>query len=183
MPIAPNSIVDQTSTTPPNSEEADTTGIPDEVLALPIIRGLLGGSPPAIYTKIGTKTPEIATVLKNGEALNKIGIGFFRDPKAGLDMAYNTRFIQPELVEAAAKKGKLKDLGEPYAEVSARFNEAVGAPSATTPTAAPSGNPSSVPVDSPIDTARKNNLVPGSPTSGNFPGAGRVLNEITKNTV
>lgn len=188
MAISTDSIIDPTSTVPANSEEAapaeDTSGVPESVLGIPIMQGLLNGSPPAIWAEIGTKSPEIAEVLKHGKSLNEIGIGFFRDSKAGLDLAYNTRFIQPSLVEAAAKKGKLKDLGEPFLETNARFNEAAGLP--TTGAAAPAasgGMPSSVPVDSPLATARKDNLMPGSPSSGNFPGRGRVINEITKNTV
>lgn len=185
MAIDINSIADETSSVPANSEEApaeDTSGVPAEVLELPIMAALLSGAPPAIYAEIGTKTPEIATVLRNGRALNEIGIGFFRDEKAGLDLAYNTRFIQKSLIEAAAKKGKLREIASPYAEISASVNGVApaieGAPSASA-----GGMPSPVPVDSPLATARKDNLMPGSPTSGNFPGRGRVINEITKNTV
>lgn len=185
MPIDPNSIVDQTSTTPPNSEEADTTGIPDDVLALPIMKGLLEGAPPAVWAPIGTKGPEVSVVLKNAPALNKAGFGFYRDDKGGLDVFYNTRFISPELVKKAAEKGKLKDVASPLEEVSAQINGATGAPSGVVEPGASAATVASATgmPDTPVNTARLNNLAPGSPTSGPQPGSGRVLNSLLKPTI
>lgn len=186
MPIDPNSIVDQTSTTPPNSEEADTTGIPDDVLALPIMAGLLQGAPPAVWAPIGTKGPEVSVVLKNAPALNKAGFGFYRDDKGGLDVFYNTRFISPELVKKAAEKGKLKDVASPLEEVSSQINGSVGAPAGVVePGAVPAASVAAATgmPDTPLNTARLNNVQPGSPTSGPQPGAGRILNNISKPTI
>jgi hypothetical protein len=82
-----NSIADETSTTPANSEAADSgPKIPAEVLELPIMRGLLEGAPAAVWAPIGTKGPEVATVLKHGPELIKAGFGFFRDDKGKLDV-------------------------------------------------------------------------------------------------
>lgn len=183
MALDLNSIVDNTSTVPANSEEApaeDTSGVPSEVLELPIMRALLDGSPPALWAPQGTKGPEIATVLKHGEALNKIGIGFYRSSKSKLDLVFNTRFVDLALIKAADAKDKLKEVASPLLEVLSQINGAVEAPAGPS---ASGGMPSPTPVDSPLNTARANNLAPGAPTSGNFPGAGRVLNEITRNTI
>jgi hypothetical protein len=193
MPIDPNSIIDPNSAAPANSEAApaqDTGGIPPEVLEIPLMKGLLEGAPPAVWTPIGTKGPEVETVLKNGPALNKAGFGFFRDEKEGLDVFYNSRFISPELVKAAAKKGKIKDVASPLAEVSAQIYGAVGeTPGVSTPGQPPAAvAASSVTAatglpDTPVNTARLNNVQPGSPTSGPSPGAGRILNNIIKPTI
>lgn len=181
-----NNIIDNTSTIPANSEpeapSEDTSGVPEEVLQLPIMAALLSGAPPAIYTKIGTKTPEIATVLANGSALNKIGIGFYRSDKSKLDVAYNTRFISPELIRAADTKDKLKEVASNYAEVSASVNGVAPTMEGSPATASAGGMPSPVPVDSPLDTQRKNNLTVQSPTSG-LAGQGRVLNSLIQPTV
>lgn len=182
MAITADSIADPTSTVPANSEE-DTSGIPAEVLELPIMRGLLEGAPPAVWAPIGTKGPEVATVLKHGEALKEAGFGFFRDDKEKLDVFYNMRFVSPDLVKKAAEKGKLKEVASPLLEVSAQLNGAVGAPAGVVEPASAGGMPSSVPVDSPLNTQRVNNLSPGGPTSGPQPGAGRVLNQILTPTV
>jgi hypothetical protein len=188
MAITADSIADDSSTMPANAEAAPTDEgtpkIPEEVLALPIMRGLLEGAPAAVWAPIGTKGPEVATVLKHGPELIKAGFGFYRDDKAKLDLFFNRRFISPELIEAAAKKGKLKEVASPLEEVSAAINGAVGEPAGVVePGAAAGGVPSSVPVDSALNTQRVNNLSPGGPTSGPQPGGGRVLNQILTPTV
>lgn len=186
MALDLNSIVDNTSTVPANSEEtpkeSDTSGIPEEVLALPITRALLEGSPPALWAPQGTKGPEVAIFLKHGKELNQAGIGFYRSSdKEKLDLVYNSRFISSELLKKADDKGKLKEVASPLLEVLTQINGAVGEPAPVMASAG--GMPSSVPVDSPLNTARLSNLEPGSPTSGPQPGAGRVLNNLLKPTI
>lgn len=177
-----DSIADDSSTLPANAEADDAAPqIPEEVLALPIMRGLLSGEPAAVWTEIGTKGPEVATVLKHGKELVAAGFGFYRDKDAKLDLFFNRRFITPELIEAAAKKGRLKEVASSLSEVSASINGTAGAEASASLPAA--GSPSPVPVDSALNTARVGNLSPGGPTSGNFPGAGRVLNSITQNAI
>lgn len=188
MAISQDSIIDPTSTVPANSEEAapaeDTSGIPEAVLEIPLMKGMLEGAPSAVFAPVGSKSPEIATVLKHGEALNKAGFGFFRDEKNKLDVFFNTRYTSPDLVRAAAKKNKIPEIASPLLETIAQFNGAVGIPAtAGGVTASAGGMPSSVPVDSPLNTARLNNLEPGAPTSGPQPGAGRVLNNLLKPTI
>lgn len=185
MPISPDSIADDSSTLPANSEAApaDKEGEPQispEVLALPIMRGLLEGSPAAVWTPTGSKSPDITVVLKHGPELVKAGFSFFRDKKSGLDLFYNRRFLQPQLVEKAAEKGRLKDISSPLSEVSAAINGAVGETAGAETTLPAAGTPSPVPLNSPIDTQRKNNLSPQGPTSGGYPGGGRILNNITQ---
>lgn len=187
MAITADSLTDESSSMPANADPAPAADdsapkIPTEVLELPIMRGLLEGAPAAVWAPIGTKGPEVAIVLKNGPELIKAGFGFFRDDKSKLDLFFNRRFITPELIEAAAKKGKLKEIASPLEEVSAAINGAVGEP---TGVSAPSagGVPSPVPVDSALNTQRVNNLSPQGPTTGPLPGAGRILNSIATPTV
>lgn len=177
-----NTITDENVEIPANSEPAPTdeaSGIPESVLEIPLMRGILEGAPAAIYTPVGTKGPEIETVLKHGKDLNAAGIGFFRDEKNKLDVIYNSGYITKDLLEAAAKKSKIPEVAELLSEVSARVNSAVGAPAAGAP--APMGGSMEMNLAaSPVNTARINNLQPGSPTSGPQPGAGRILNNLTK---
>lgn len=178
-----NTVVDENVELPANSEPAPTdeaSGIPESVLEIPLMRGILEGAPAAIYTPVGTKGPEIETVLKHGKDLNAAGVGFFRDEANKLDVIYNSAYITKDLIAAAAKKNKIPEVAELLSDVSARVNSAVGAPAggAVTTTAGTAMNIQ----DSPINTARINNLQPGSPTSG-AAGQGRVLNSLLKPTI
>lgn len=187
MAITADSIADDSSTMPANAEEApkDTSGLPPEILEMPIFKGILEGSPGALWTPTGDKSHEAVTAVKNGKALNEVGIFFFRDKPSGLDLIYNAQYIDPSLVEAAAKKGKLKEIAQPLAETVAAFNGAAGVtPVAKEGESLPAaGAPSSVPVDSALNTQRVNNLSPQGPTTGPLPGAGRILNSIATPTV
>lgn len=176
-------ITDENVELPANSEAAteESSEVPAEILALPIVGSLLDGSTPAIYNESGAKSKEIDTVIKNGKSLKEIGIEFFHDPKAKLDLAYNTQYIDPAFVKAAAAKGKLKEIAESYTEVSARINAAIAPASVG---AAPMGGSTEMNLpNTPVTTARINNLQPGSPTSGPAPAQGRVLNSLLRPTI
>lgn len=183
MAININTVADETSTTPANSEpKEETSGLPEEILAMPIFKGILEGAPAALWTPTGDKTPESLAAVKNQKALGDVGIFLFRDKPSGLDLIFNGQFISPALIKTAAKKGRLKDVASPLAETLAAIN-GTAAPEAGGATLPSSGMPSSVPVDSPLNTARISNLEPGSPTSGPLPGSGRVLNSLMKPTI
>lgn len=183
MAIDINTITDENVVIPDNAEAApaednDTSGIPEAVLQMPIFQGLLTGAPAAVYTPSGTKTPETETVVKYGKELNQAGFGFFRDSKNKLDVFYNTSFLSPEFIKTAAEKGKIPEVASPLSEVNSAVSAAIGAPAGGS---APMGGDMSLNLpNTPVNTARINNLQPGSPTSGPSPGAGRVLNNLTK---
>lgn len=186
MALDINSIADETSTAPPNSEEADTSGLPEEVLALPITRALLEGSPPALWAPQGTKGPEVSIFLKHGKELNQTGIGFYRSSgQEKLDLVYNSRFISDDLLKKADEKGKLKEVASPLLEVLTQINGAAGEPVGVVEPGASASTIAGATgmADTPLNTARLNNAQPGSPTSGPQPGAGRVLNNILKPTI
>lgn len=184
MALDIESITEENVVLPENSEpqpaDAEASGVPESVLEIPLMRGIFEGSPPAIYTPVGTKGPEVETVLKHGKDLNAAGIGFFRDEANKLDVIYNSAYITKDLLEAAAKKNKIPEVAEPLAEVNSRVNSAIGAPP-TAGVSAPVGGSTQMNLpNTPINTARISNLQPGSPTSGPQPGAGRILNNLTK---
>lgn len=184
MAITLDSIVDKTSAAPANSEpKPETSGLPTEVLELPIFAGILSGAPAALWTPTGDKSIEATTAVKNQKALGNAGIFLYRDKPSKLDLIFNAQFISKELIDKAAEKGKLKEVASNLAETVASLNGTGAAPEAGGGALPAAGSPSSVPVDSSLNTARVNALQPGGPTSGNFPGAGRTLNEITKSVV
>lgn len=181
-----NTVTDENVILPANSEVAptednDTSGIPEAVLELPIFQGLLTGAPAAVYTPSGTKTPETETIVKYGKELNQAGFGFFRDSKNKLDVFYNTSFLSPEFIKTAADKNKIPEVASPLSEVNAAVSAAVGPPAGEV---APMGGSTEMNLpNTPVNTARINNLQPGSPTSGPQPGSGRILNSLLKPTI
>lgn len=182
MAITLDSIVDKTSTAPANSEE--TSGVPKEILELPVFAGLLQGAPAGLWVETGSKAPEAVLAVKNGKKLNEIGLFFDRSKEEGVDIIFNAQYLSPQLVESAKKKGKLKEITSPLSEVSAQLNgaaspEAGGGALLAAGTPGPSGG---LP-ETPINTQRLENLQPGSPTSGPLPGQGRVLSSLMKPTI
>lgn len=182
MAVDINKIAGSASTTPANSEE--TSGVPEEILAMPVFKAILEGAPAALWTNTGDKSAEAVEAVKAGKKLNDIGLFFYRDDPTKTDVLYNAQFISPELIKTAAKKGKLREVASNLAETVAAINGGgAGSPEAGGATLPASGMPSSVPVESPLNTARIGNLEPGSPTSGPSPGQGRVINSIQKQAI
>lgn len=185
MAITAENITDKTSTVPPNSEPVpeEGSGLPTEVLELPIFSAILQGSPAALYTETGNKSIEATTAVKNQKALGDVGIFLYRDKPSKLDLIFNGQFISKELLDTAAKKGKLKEVASSLEDTLASLNGTAAPGPAGGGSLPAAGTPSPVPVDSSLNTARVNSLQPNGPTSGNFPGAGRVLNSITQNAI
>lgn len=183
MAITPDSIIDKTSTTPANSEpKPETSGVPEEILSMPVFAGILSGAPAALWVETGSKAPEAVAAVRHGKKLNEVGLFFDRSKEEGIDILFNAQYLSPQLVEAAKKKGKLKDLASSLEEVTAQLSGTGAAPESGGGALPAAGPPSSVPVDSPLDTQRKNNLVVGSPTSG-LAGQGRVMNSLLQPTL
>lgn len=184
MAIDINKVANDSSTTPANSEvKKEASGVPEKILAMPIFKAILEGAPAALWTPTGDKSPEAVEAVKAGKDLNRIGLFFYRDDPTKTDVLYNAQFISPELIKTAAKKGKLREVASNLAETVAAINGTGAAPEAGDGASPAAGMPSPVPVDSALNTARVNSLQPGGPTSGNFPGAGRVLNGLTQSAI
>lgn len=167
--------------------EDETSGIPDAVLAIPAFRGLLEGKPAAISVEEGNPSPETEAVIQNLKPLADAGFRFYTGLDRKTGVMFNTQYITKEELEKADKEGKLNEVAPSLVEVSASFNEVLGgaAPSqgatATPPVAAPAV--SGPPAPASAVRARAQSLKPGSPTSGAYPGQGRILNAISKPVV
>lgn len=165
----------------PAAEEGG--GIPDEVLQLPEMAGLLRGTPPAIWSEHGVKTPETEVIVKHQNELANAGFGFYNSPDKKTNVIFNTQFTSLPEIQAMDKAGKLREFATPLADVTAAFSGA-GAPPAEGQSAPPQAiAPANPSMDAKLATQRVNNLGPGDPTSGPLPGQGRILNSILKPTV
>jgi len=198
QPTAP-----QASEGPPAPADPATTAeqagqtLPDEILQIPVMMALLQGSPAAVSMPLegAEKRPEVAAIIKNKDAVFAAGLNTYRSLSGDVGVLFNQMFVSPEEVMAADKAGQLQELAPSFDAV----NEAVAsAPLDAHPSMMPPRHteaPAQAPVPTPpsfnkqtmpaagqekILKARLKNMQPGPPSSGASPGAGRLLNNITK---
>ncbi len=171
----------------PAPAPAAEPSIPDEILQIPAFSAILRGTPPAVYVPKGLRTPEVEAVERNIEPLMASGFGVYRPLDGKSSVLFNTQFVTEEELKVADQKGKLDVLAPPLTEALDFFNQNVpadgaAAPAPIAPVTAPAmPGPSMAPAaQSSIQSARTENTLPGSPSSGPVPGQGRILNAVLK---
>jgi hypothetical protein len=201
-PVSPETQVSPVAeNTPPaeNADTADTADLPDEVLQIPAIQGLMAGTPAAVSANIkgAEKTEQGKAIIDNAKELQGAGIGFYRSLSGDTAVLFNTLHVSPEDIKAADKAGKLLEIAPPFDVV----NKEVGmAGPGTHPSlnskgvpgglASPQGAlpPQTAQMPMPAGNnatadrlrAQIANVKPTPPTAGARPGAGRLLNSILK---
>jgi hypothetical protein len=162
------------------------SGIPAPVLAIPAMRGLLEGKPAAVSVQQGVKTPETELVLANVKPLQDAGFGFYLGVDGKTGVLFNTQYLSENELKKADKAGKLADVAPALEEVAGSFdvalkNAAAGSQNAPANESgaipAPAGG-SVGPAPAGAVQARQQKLKTGGPTSGPYPGQGRILNSI-----
>jgi len=193
--IVPAASAEETAAAvPPASEPAsDSASLPEDVLAIPAMHGLLHGAPPAIYSPNTRRPdPELAVIAKNADPLLNAGFGFYKSKDGKYSVLFNTAYISEEQLKKADEGGHLTQVAAPFDQVKNSYDSAISGPgggagdvAAAPVVSAPAsaGPPLPAASQNKITTARLKNLPYGSPTSGPAPGAGRVLNNILKPTV
>lgn len=187
---APAAPVEPTSPTEPEGE----VEIPEEVLRIPTMNGLLQGKPAAVYAPNNKKDPDIDLVLKNGQSLIDAGFAFYQAKSMPVNVLYNRLYLDDAALAQADEAGKLDEVAEPFDDVRASFDSlrkkapTEGAPAAPQSAAMapapvpagppPSGAPAPASVQNKLATARIANLEPDAPN-----GAGRILSAIQKPVV
>lgn len=186
QPIAPATAAAPT----PETASDDGGEIPQEVLRIPAIYGLLQGKPAALYAPKNQPDPDISTVLKHGNELIGAGFRFYEAKSQPVNVLYNTLFLTEEDLVKADEAGELDKVAEPFADVRASFEslrtkpsgEAVAADAAAAAGPAPvamGGTPPPASVQNKLATARVDALTPEPSTTGR----GRILTAIQKPVV
>lgn len=191
---APEPLNPATAAAPPEpaapTEPSGDAEIPEEVLRIPAMNGLLQGKPAAVYAPNNQKDPDIDIVLKNGKSLIDAGFAFYKAKSMPVNVLYNRLFLDDAALAKADEEGKLDTVAEPFSDVRASFDQlrkkkpTEGAPAPAAALAAPpaspgpSGPPAPASVQNKLATARIGNLEPGAPN-----GAGRILSAIQKPVV
>lgn len=190
----------------PTSKDAKKAAgaLPAELIQIPAIQGVLTGEPPAFSASIEafSARPEGKLIQQNAQPLMDAGIGLYRSLGGDIGVLFNRMYVADSEIQEADKAGTLAQLAPPFDEVNMALGKAGPnnpvmrkdrqAPTgfkqggAKTPTPGPV-TPSSaagVPKSSQRTiTSKQRNTMPGSPTSGPKPGAGRLMNDILKPVV
>lgn len=186
MAITPDDVQAATAAAP--SAEAPEAGeIPQDVLRIPAIYGLLQGKPAAIYSPKNRPDPDISTVMKHGNELINAGFRFYEAKSKPVNVLYNTLFLTEEDLTRADAEGQLDKVAEPFADVRASFDslrtkkgEAAPVDAAAAPASvAMGGTPPPASVQNKLATARIGALTPEASTTGR----GRILTAIQKPVV
>lgn len=175
--------------------------LPPAVAAIPAVRMLAIGEPPAFRVEPGQYFPELEPLGKDIDKVLQGGLDIFKT-QGGEVVVYNPLFIGEAELKQADATGKLGEIIPPYGELSGsepqevsdeKFQELVqaqdAAPSkmqALSVEEAPqqaAAQPPPAKVQGQINSARVQNVKPQAPTSGPAPGSGRVLNGLLKRAV
>lgn len=200
--VEPKDVAPEVAPTQPEAAPAESSGIPDELLKVPAIQGLLAGSPAAISSSLKAmeKSDVGRSISQNKDVLMQAGMGFYRSLAGDTGVIFNQMYVHPEELKAADKAGKLLQIAPAFSEVNHKIGKMgpgehpalnarsipggfKGAPIPTPPTSAAMIKPQSADAAKKNLTARLLNLQTGAPTSGSNPGQGRLLASIMKPVV
>lgn len=198
-PVSPE---DETVTAPPaveTAEEAAEGGLPDELLQIPALQGLMSGQPPAVSVALkgfGNR-PEARLITDNKRQLQEAGLGFYRALDGTTGVIFNSLYVKPQDIQAADKAGRLTELAPSFDEVNSavlqagpdnpvmRMGAVPGGPAGAAPAVPQMGSMSGMRMsglsgaaEKKLTTARLKSLQQGPPSSGARPGGGRLLNAI-----
>lgn len=194
--VSPEQAVSPDGETPPSSE---TPQIPDALLKIPAIQGILAGQPPAVSAPIEQfkKTAAGKLIAENGQALQQAGMGFYVSHSGKIAVMFNALHVHPQEIQAADKAGQLLKIAPPFSVVNHQISKMGPADHpALNPLPTP-GGPKGPPVLQPpvstnmvappssgigkkLLTARLTNLQGGSPSQGPNAGQGALLRQILK---
>jgi hypothetical protein len=189
-------------------DETPTKTLPPALLKIHAMQALIAGNPAAVSAPLKDfgNREEAKIIRKHKDALTDAGFGFYRSLSGDLGVLFNSLHIHPQDLIAADKAGKLQQIAPSWDVVSHAVSKAgihhpalkaTGVPNGlATPTlqAPPQATAAMGSGESPVPAApssvqrkamaaRIGNIQPGAPTSGPFPGAGRILNQIYKPVV
>ena len=175
------------------------SNLPDELLNIAAIQGILAGAPPAFSAKSkgAEKSDQGKLIIKHKSDLEDAGIRFYRSLSGDTAVIFNALQLNGEDLKAADKAGKLLQIAPPFEQVNSEIAKmgpdqhpslnpkaVPGSPAGPTSPNPPQSAQFPMPANSGAATARLKaqltNLKPQAPTAGARPGQGRLLNSILK---
>jgi hypothetical protein len=186
----------------PETKPAGATELPDDLLKIPAVQGLIAGEPPAFSVPIAEfqKLPEAKLLVANKEPLMQAGIATYRSLGGDTGVLFNQLYISSQEIQDADKAGQLQSIAPSFDAVNQQVAtsganhpalrhsgnvptqfKTVNAP--TPPQMASSASPLAPGAQKAMMKARTANMQPGSPTEGAVPAGGRLLNAVLKPVV
>ncbi len=206
--VAAPAPAEQAPAAPAQADQNQAASLPEELLRLPAIQGLLAGQPGAVSASLAdfANRPEGKLIVANKDPLMKAGMGLYRSSGGDLGVIFNRLFVSDSQIQEADKAGQLTQLAPSFDEVSQTLaasgdrHPVLNHDTANHPTGLAAGGPVSpgTPPEitggapgAPMPAAtspkliagKARNIGAGSPTSGPKPGSGRLINQILKPVV
>lgn len=193
---------------PADAEQPATPPMPEALLKIPAVSGLLTGKPGAFSLPIKESKgrEDLQDLVKYKDWLGRAGMAVYSALDGKTGVVFNQLYVHPEELKAADAAGQLHTIAPPFDSVNHLIGKSgtahpaldtahsvptglKGAPIPQPPQMAQATAPQSAVPPLPASAQRKAltaqiaNLQPGSPTSGPAPGQGRLLNNILKPVV
>lgn len=183
--------------------------LPQEVKGVPLVEWLAVGEPPAVRIESGQYFPELEPLGKHLPEVIKGGLDVYK-AQSGDTVFFNPLFISEQELQVADQEGTLPQAVPSYSELSGskpqqmtpeKFDELLNqsedlqirlkelsTPGDEVEEPEPAAEPSAIPqspamLQNNLAAQRARQLIPGAPTSGPSPGAGRLLSGILKKAI
>ncbi len=93
--------------------------LPEELVQIPAIQGLLAGAPAAVSASIAdfSNRPEGQLIAANKEPLMAAGMGLYRSIAGDLGVLFNRMYVSDEEIANADKQGTLAEIAPAFDEV------------------------------------------------------------------
>lgn len=174
--------------------------LPDELLKLPAMQGLVSGTPGAFSANLAAleKSPEAKLIVANKDNLMKAGMGLYRSLDGATGVVFNQLFHSPDEIKAADAAGQIQAIAPPFDQLNSEIGKSgannpvlaegerptgfkTGASaSAPGPIELQSPKPPSAGVQKSLAGSRSRNMQTPLPAGGPAPGSGKILNSILK---
>lgn len=206
--IIPNDNVapESPAPVPAETEGSKLPSMPEPLLKIPAVHGLITGNPGAFSLPIkeSKDREDLQDLKKYKEWLGKAGMYVYAALDGKTGVVANALYVHPEELKAADAAGKLAEVAPPFDQVNHNIAKSGSAHPSLTSGAVPTGlkgAPVPQPPTAPMQTAQSSvppppasaqrkaltaqiaNLQPGGPTSAPAPGAGSLLRSILKPVV
>ena len=176
-----------------------TQGPPDSIAKNPAFVAILTGQIPGVLFPMDREYASAVPLRNSPEDLDAVGLEMYITGAQDSAVIFNPEVVSVEELQAADQADKLAEILPEYGELTGEQPQPVqpntpleqdlastGAPSPSLPPPTEGGDIMAPPpsaVSKPLNKVRAKNVVPGGPTTGPKPGAGRVANMLATDAI
>ena len=161
--------------------------LPPAVSKNPAVALILEQKIPGVLFPANVDYPRGDELSQHAQTLIDIGLGVYIDKQQN-SVVFNPVVVSVEEVEKAGEAGELEQLFPEYGKLTGETPTNSSAAPMNSASVLPPSPSGAIPKQTAsaansTNNARLKNMTPGAPTSGPFPGAGRVVNTLAKRAV